>query len=61
MTMLRLEAKTAIGLTLLLGATVQCQTSKDQIADLSQVPQIHESKEQHDARMQWGAIWHPHH
>jgi len=29
------------------------QTSSDQMADLSRVPQLHESPEQHDARMQW--------
>jgi hypothetical protein len=38
------------------GATavmLQAQTNKDQIADLSQVPQIHETTDQRDARMQW--------
>ena len=29
------------------------QTAKDQIADLSQVPQIHETPAERDARMQW--------
>ena len=32
---------------------VQAQTNKDQVVDLSQVPQIHETTEQRDARMQW--------
>jgi len=31
----------------------QAQTGKNQIADLSQVPQLHETPEQRDARMQW--------
>ena len=31
----------------------QAQSSKDQIVDLSQVPQIHETTEQRDTRMQW--------
>ena len=29
------------------------QTREDQVVDLSHVPQIHETPEQHDARMQW--------
>jgi len=33
--------------------TVQAQTNKDQVVDLSQVPQIHETTEQRDARMHW--------
>lgn len=32
---------------------VQAQTNKDQIVDLSQVPQIRETTEQRDARMEW--------
>jgi alpha-L-fucosidase len=39
-----------------LGATagmLQAQTNRSQIVDLSQVPQIHETTEQRDARMQW--------
>jgi alpha-L-fucosidase len=32
---------------------VQAQSNKDQAADLSQVPQMHETIEQRDARMQW--------
>jgi alpha-L-fucosidase len=53
MTMLKLQARTALGLAMLLGAVVQAQTTADRIADLSQVPQIHETKAQRDARMQW--------
>ena len=51
--MLKLQARTALGLAMLLGAVVQAQTTADRIADLSQVPQIHETKAQRDARMQW--------
>lgn len=45
----------AFGLALL-AVTVtpaSAQTTDDRMADLSQVPQIHETPEQHDARMQW--------
>src|SRR5512136_2636478 len=51
--MLKLQARTPLGLAMLLGAVVHAQTTTDQIADLSKVPQIHETKEQRDARMQW--------
>ena len=32
---------------------VRAQTNKDQVVDLSQVPQLHETAEQRDARRQW--------
>jgi hypothetical protein len=45
----------SFGLALLAVTAVMApaQTSNDQLADLSQVPQIHETQEQRDARMQW--------
>jgi hypothetical protein len=49
----KIETKTAIGLAMLFGAAIHAQTDKDQILDLSQVPQLHETPEQRDARMQW--------
>jgi alpha-L-fucosidase len=36
-----------------IATTVVAQTTNDPLADLSQVPQIHESTAQRDARMQW--------
>jgi alpha-L-fucosidase len=44
----------ALSISILLWtATITAQTNKDQIADLSQVPQIHETSQQHDDRMRW--------
>ncbi len=53
--MLKLETKTVFGLALLAATATAtfAQARKDQIVDLSQVPQLHETTEQRDARMQW--------
>ncbi len=53
MIMHQLQSRTAIGLAILLGAAVHAQTNANRISDLSQVPQIHETREQRDRRMQW--------
>ena len=44
---------TAVAVLVGLAPHTLAQTSQDRIADLSQVPQIHETKAQRDARMQW--------
>jgi alpha-L-fucosidase len=51
--MIKHKIKGALALAMLLGATAYAQTSNGQLADLSQVPQLHETTEQRDARMQW--------
>ena len=48
----RLLATSLCALGLNVG-TLQAQTNRNQIADLRQVPQIHEATEQRDVRMQW--------
>jgi alpha-L-fucosidase len=55
MIMFKLKTTTALALALLAApATTTCaQATKDQIVDLSQVPQLHETQAQRDARMQW--------
>ena len=43
----------AAGLAVVAATLTHAQTKTDKIADLSVVPQIHETPAQHDARMQW--------
>lgn len=42
-----------LGAAALAQPALRAQAGKDPLADLSQVPQIHETAAQHDARMQW--------
>ncbi|MCB1128224.1 MAG: alpha-L-fucosidase, partial [Verrucomicrobiae bacterium] len=53
--MFTLVTKTNLGLALLTAAAAAAlaQNRRDPMIDLGQVPQIHENKEQHEARMQW--------
>lgn len=44
---------TSISAFTVITTILQAQTNKDQIVDLSQVPQTHETTQQRDARMQW--------